>query len=74
MTYRGPVQSDNVVEELNRIIANEAPQYAAVTKVPKMAKLYQTSVDSYAVLRRHLKSKRARLSKTPKRPPRRLRT
>ena len=48
--YRVIIQSDNVLEELNRIIAVEAPRFDPVRKVRNMSRTYSISEDSYEVL------------------------
>jgi len=48
------IQSDNVLEELNRIIGMVAPQLDPVAKVRNMARTYSISVDSYNAVREYL--------------------
>lgn len=45
--YRVVIQSDNVLEELNRIISREAPDLDPVRKVPKMSRTFAISTDSH---------------------------
>lgn len=52
--YRVIIQSDNILEELNRIIAMEAPKLDPVSKVRNMSRTYAISLDSYATLCKHL--------------------
>lgn len=48
------MQSDNVLEELNRIIGMVRPEYDPVTKVRNMSRTCSISPDSYRCLRDHL--------------------
>jgi len=52
--YRAVIQSDNVLEELNRIIGMVAPRLDSVTKVRSMSRTYSISEDSYDALCKHL--------------------
>ncbi|MNW42250.1 hypothetical protein D3C74_194160 [compost metagenome] len=47
------IQSDNVLEELNRIISLKAPHLDPITKVRGSARQYQISEDTYALLCRY---------------------
>ena len=49
-TYRVMIQSDNVVEELNRIIEREGPGRTPVTGVRGMSRMYDISEGAYKVL------------------------
>ena len=51
--YRVVIQSDNVLEELNRIIGAVAPNLDPVRKVRNMSRTYSISEDSYTVLCKH---------------------
>lgn len=53
--YRVVIQSDNVLEEFNRIIGMVAPRLGRVRKVPNMSRTYSVSVDSYNALRQYLR-------------------
>lgn len=48
------IQSDNVLEELNRIISTNAPNLDPVTKIKNSARKYQISEDAYEFLTHHL--------------------
>jgi len=52
--YRLNLQSDIVLEELNRIIGMVAPNLDPITKVRNMARTYSISVDSFSILGKHL--------------------
>ena len=52
--YRVVIQSDNVVEELNRIIGSVAPKLDPITRLPSAARTYRISEDTYAELCGHL--------------------
>lgn len=52
--YQVVIQSDNVLEELNRIIAITAPKCDPVTKTRNMARTYTIAPDSSAALRTYL--------------------
>ncbi|MEK4186372.1 hypothetical protein [Paenibacillus sp. FSL L8-0494] len=45
------IQSDNVLEELNRVISLNAPQLDPITKARGSARQYQISEDTYDLLR-----------------------
>jgi hypothetical protein len=49
--YRLVIQSDNVLEELNRIIATIAPALDPIRKVRNMSRTFAISEDSYRELR-----------------------
>lgn len=51
--WRVVIHSDNVLEELNRIIGMVAPKFDPVRKVRSMSRTYSISEDSYAELRKH---------------------
>ena len=51
--FRVVIQSDNVLEELNRIIATIAPRLDPIRKVRKMSRTYSISEDSYQALADH---------------------
>jgi hypothetical protein len=53
-SYQVVIQSDNVVEELNRIIGIKAPKCDPITKVKNMARTYTIAPDSNEVLREYL--------------------
>lgn len=48
--YHVVIQSDNVLEELNRVVSTNAPQLDPVTKVRGSARKYQISEDTYELL------------------------
>jgi len=48
--HRVVIQSDNVLEELNRIIALNAPNFYPITKTRNSARQYDISLDSYVLL------------------------
>ncbi|MDQ0272755.1 hypothetical protein J2S17_004648 [Cytobacillus purgationiresistens] len=52
--YHVVIQSDNVLEELNRLISTYAPQLDPITKVRGSARKFQISEDSYALLENKL--------------------
>jgi hypothetical protein len=52
--YRVVIQSDNVLEELNRIIGMVAPRLNPLRKVRNMSRTYSISEDSYDALCKHL--------------------
>ena len=52
--YRVVIQSDIVLEELNRIISMVAPRFVPVRKVRNMSRTYSISEDSYDALCEHL--------------------
>jgi hypothetical protein len=52
--YRVVIQSDNVVDELNRIIAVTAPELDPITKIRNTARTYFISADSYDALKKAL--------------------
>lgn len=52
--YQVIIQSDNILEELNRIIAMRAPQLDPVTKVRNMSRTYAISEDSHDALCKYL--------------------
>lgn len=49
--YYVVIQSDNVLEELNRVVSTNAPQLDPITKVRGSARKYQISEDTYELLR-----------------------
>jgi len=51
--YRLVIQSDNVLEELNRIIATIAPDLEPIKKVRNMSRTFKVSEDSIDHLRRY---------------------
>lgn len=51
--YKVVIQSDNVLEELNRIIAINAPNLDPITKSRNSARQYEISLDSYELLVNH---------------------
>ena len=53
--YTVVIQSDNVLERLNLIIAKEAPKLDPIRKVRNMTRTYTISEDSNDVLRKFLK-------------------
>jgi hypothetical protein len=52
--YHVVIQSDNVIEELNRLVSTHAPHFDPVAKVRNSARKYQISEDTYEFLRDHL--------------------
>ncbi|MHA1279559.1 MAG: hypothetical protein ACTSQ8_20345 [Candidatus Helarchaeota archaeon] len=54
--YRIIIQSDNVLERLNRIIAIKAPKLDPIKKVRNMARTYSISEDSYELLHSELRN------------------
>ncbi|MFP7335197.1 hypothetical protein SFC23_17780 [Shouchella clausii] len=48
--YHVVIQSDNVLEELNRVVSTNAPQLDPITKVRGSARKYQISEDTYELL------------------------
>lgn len=52
--YHVVIQSDNVLEELNRLISTYAPHLDPITKVRGSARKFQISEDSYALLENQL--------------------
>ncbi|MEH7387630.1 hypothetical protein V7147_19840, partial [Bacillus sp. JJ1521] len=48
--YHVVIQSDNVLEELNRLVSTNAPQLDPITKVRGSARKYQISEDTYVLL------------------------
>lgn len=55
--YTVVIQSENMVNELNLIIAADAPNLDPVSRSPHSAKLYQIAQDSYDVLCKRLGAK-----------------
>ena len=53
-SYQATIQSDNVVDELNRIIGINAPGCDPVAKVRNMARVYTIAPDSNQALRTYL--------------------
>lgn len=53
-SYQVVIQSDNAIDELNRIIAINAPGCDPITKVKNMARMYTIAPDSNQALRTHL--------------------
>lgn len=51
--YRVVIQSENVLEELNRIIETEAPKLDPVKKIRNMSRTFSISKDSYRALCSH---------------------
>ncbi|MGF3106081.1 hypothetical protein [Rossellomorea sp. DUT-2] len=49
-TYHVVIQSDNVLEELNRLVSTNAPQLDPISKVRGSARKYQISEDTYELL------------------------
>ena len=49
--YQAVIQSDNVLEELNRLISTHAPQLDPITKVRNSARKYQISEDTFDLLK-----------------------
>lgn len=52
--YRGIIKSDNIQEELNRIILNEKPNFKLITLVRNSAAKYEIAEDSYDLLSKYL--------------------
>lgn len=48
--YHVVIQSDNVLEELNRVVSSNAPQLDPITKVRGSARKYQISEDTFDLL------------------------
>jgi hypothetical protein len=48
--YHVVIQSDNVLEELNRLVSTNAPQLDPISKVRGSARKYQISEDTYVLL------------------------
>ncbi|NLJ18997.1 hypothetical protein, partial [Globicatella sulfidifaciens] len=48
--YHVVIQSDNVLEELNRVVSTNAPKLDPITKVRGSARKYQISEDTYELL------------------------
>lgn len=48
--YHVVIQSDNVLEELNRVVSTNAPQLDPITKVRGSARKYQISEDTFELL------------------------
>lgn len=53
--YRIVIHSDNVLDELNRIIGSIAPNLDQIKKVRNTSRTYAISEDSYEALKRHFK-------------------
>lgn len=49
-TFHVVIQSDNVLEELNRLVSTNAPQLDPISKVRGSARKYQISEDTYELL------------------------
>lgn len=49
--YHVVIQSDNVIEELNRLVSAHAPLLDPITKVRNSARKYQISEDTYRLFR-----------------------